>query len=193
MIKASGNILIFDKSHSSIKSVPKMSAQYTKLLQPDNDRSTTINEQVNRLLDKKDLSKYDRVVIELQWLYGLRISSIINLDTSDISNIGALRIKQGKGSEDLIIYSQRFTDFLLFLKKIEVGKIFVSSRFYYYRLYKKLGLYQRFGKNVNMSVTHIFRHNVALDMKTSNIDKKDVKRFLGHKNVKSTEKYYDKD
>jgi hypothetical protein len=62
----------------------------------------------------------------------------------------------------------------------------VYSRFYFYRLFKRIGLYGKFGSNDNNSVTHYFRHLQGLDVQNSFNDWALTASALGHKNEKST-------
>ena len=64
------------------------------------------------------------------------------------------------------------------------------SRFYYYRLFKRLGLYEKFNGNVNNSVTHYFRHKLLSSFKSEEIEIETRQNFIGHKSKKST-KYYE--
>lgn len=174
------------------KSGISLSAHKEQMLQHSIYPDAGVSVLVSDILRDRCLSTSVKLVIELQFMYGLRITSLLNLTTSDITQSGALRIKQGKGSEDLIVYSQRYSEYLQKIRNVSGSKICDYSRFYFYRLYMKKGLYEEYGKNMKRSVTHMFRHNIALSMKNSNISVEEVKRFLGHKSIKSTRNYYDK-
>lgn len=52
-----------------------------------------------------------------------------------------------------------------------------------------MGVYKIFGDNKKYSVTHLFRHALALQFKEDFNDTQLTQKYLGHKNIKSTEHY----
>jgi site-specific recombinase XerC len=79
----------------------------------------------------------------------------------------------------------------LSLKAVNSNIFTNYNRFYIYRLFKKLGFTQKFGDNVNFSVTHFFRKSAALEALSMNNDLQDITSILGHKSAKSAH-YYNK-
>jgi integrase len=130
-----------------------------------------------------------RAVMELQFLHGLRISETLNIGPSDITKNGRIRIKGLKGSHDRFIMASIHMDFWLSTGVHLLPLYKCYSRFWFYREYKKLLIGSCFGNSQVHSVTHYFRHAVALDSQETFDNINDTKMVLGHKNVKSTEKY----
>jgi hypothetical protein len=67
---------------------------------------------------------------------------------------------------------------------ISIGQTF--NRLFFYRLYKKYGIGQKYSENVNTSVTHELRHN---RIKSTFIETEDIAltaETIGHKSVNST-------
>lgn len=122
---------------------------------------------------------------------GLRINDALGVIPSDVMFDGSLMVRQGKGSQPIsvvpIVYRQFWFDFA----KVEGHTDFVFSDKYFYRLFKKLGIYGKFGTNGNNSVTHYARHIRALSVSRNGIDTANITRALGH-NSSRTASYYAK-
>jgi len=138
---------------------------------------------------KSDLTSFDRAVLELQFLYGLRISEVLNITPSDISPQGLIKIRGLKGSESRIIYAVMFKAFwqLMRVNNWMIPKSY--NRFYFYRLYKKKGIYEVFGNNSKKSVTHFLRYNYLLSLLQQNMKIEEIQLILGHKSIRSTIHY----
>jgi len=137
------------------------------------------------------LSVIEKAVIELMAVNGLRISEVLNINQSDISKSGNIRIRSLKGSSFRVVQSMLFKEFWLSGAAGLLPLSSVYSRFYFYRLFRKYGLYATFGTNNHSSVTHYFRHLKGLDIQESFNDWELTASVLGHKNINST-LYYGK-
>lgn len=172
-----------------IKSVPSPCAQTTT---PCGSGSPGISNGFDLevfMSNASGLSVLEKAVIELMFMHGLRISEVLNIDQSDISKSGAIRIKALKGSSFRVVQPALFKEFWLKNCSQLLPLRTVYSRFYFYRLFKRLGLYAYFGTNSNASVTHYFRHLKGLDIQESFNDWALTQSVLGHKNVNSTHYY----
>jgi len=137
------------------------------------------------------LSNYEKAIIELMYCSGCRISEVLRIKSSDISPSGFVKITASKGSANRFVHISYSIEFLLSLKTTN-SYIFANyNRYYIYRLFKKLGFTQKFGDNVNFSVTHYFRKSAALEALSINNDLQDITSLLGHKSAKSAH-YYNK-
>lgn len=135
---------------------------------------------------QKSLTMTDKAVIELMYMWGLRVSEVLNITCADVSRTGNIRIKALKGSNFRVVRSSAYERFWLNADSSLLPLKTVYSRFYFYRLFKRIGLYGTFGNNKNKSVTHYFRHLQGLDVQNSFEDWELTASALGHKNVKST-------
>ena len=171
------------------KSVPTPSAQSTTSCAPGNAQISAIESKVIYLIGSKSLSVQDRLLIDLLYFNGLRISEALNICYSDIRKDGSIFVKGLKGSENRLIRSVYFNSYLTSLFNLFEGRLFTTSRFYYYRLFKKLGLYLHFEGNSVNSVTHVFRHIYASSIMSDTGDLDLVKRQVGHKSIKTTAIY----
>lgn len=192
-MKERASNLIYNSPQPGDKSGLKMVAHNDKVLHPRVHNIASVDLHVNKLLKDKRLAWTDRFVIEMQWLYGARISEILRLTDKDINPDGSVLCYGLKGSQARILHSRYFSDMLKNIRHSGRGFITGHSRYFYYRLYVKRGLYGLFGDNSKKSVTHCFRHYAALRLKENGVSKDVIQQFLGHKNIKSTGNYYDKE
>jgi integrase len=124
------------------------------------------------------------------YISGCRISEVLAIRGYDISTNGLIKIKGKKGSNDKII---RITQNISHCKTIPKNlnmPFKIYSRFFIYRLFKKIGLIYKSYGNINNSVTHYFRKSVALEAYNISKDQQDIKLVLNHKSIKSAH-YYD--
>lgn len=135
------------------------------------------------------LSRVERAVIEMQFLFGARISEILQITNADVSASGMVRIRAEKGSVDRVIRPIFEAEFWLNEAEQLLPLNRVFSRYYFYRLYKKHGLYGHFGSNKKASVTHYFRHIKGAEINQEWQDLELVKNALGHKSVRSAAYY----
>lgn len=185
-------ILYSDFESGRTKSVHPSSAQTTTLLYESSDNVNHITFIVSKLFANPDAPEFLKAVVELQFLYGLRISEVLNIERSDVSASGYIRIKGLKNSNSRIVRPVSFLEFwqhsgshLLPLKN-------TYSRFFLYRKYKELGLSVRYQGRSNNSVTHCFRHEVVQDLQRNFNEIDTTQKFIGHKNIKNTKRYESK-
>lgn len=145
----------------------------------------------NQLLDsvEKEYSSYECAVIELLVLYGLRISEVLNINATDIFPNGQIRIRGAKGSEDRMIYAIRSRKLFEFMRINQLSLPSTYNRFYFYRLFKKKGIYAQFGGNFNNSVTHYFRYSYILELLKQGLQLDQIRKIIGHKSINSTIHY----
>ena len=157
-----------------------------KLCDSDADRLEHVREVYKKLTRKNHvLGK----VIELQLFYGLRISEVLNIHSSDINSLGQICIRGLKGSNDRIITPITNLEFYIKMRKLKIKVFQHISRFYVYREYKKMGISAQFNGNSKNSVTHMLRHLVIKNNKIEGYEMETIKQFIGHKSIKSTEHY----
>ena len=171
------------------KSVPSPSAQFAELYEAGTVPDLQLN--VNSLLANPNsgLVLFERAVLELQFLYGLRISEILQISPMDIGDNGLIRITGLKGSFNRVVYAVKFKDFWSSMALSGWNIPTSYNRFHFYRLYKKKGLYQTIGSNQNNSVTHLMRYNYLISLLRSNINIDEMQRIIGHKSINSTIHY----
>lgn len=168
-----------------------LGAHTTTLLQPIFNEIEAIHKDLFNRPVVKLLPISVQLVIELQMLYGLRITEVLSIGSIDIMRNGLIHVRGKKGSQDRYIYSQRFSNYVMFVKFNMIARICDYSRFYFYRLYKKLGIYHRFPGRDKDSVTHFFRHSILNAQKIEGMKTEDSQKFIGHRSIESTKIYRD--
>jgi site-specific recombinase XerD len=131
----------------------------------------------------------NKAVLELQLLWGLRISEVISIKPSQVTSLGQIMIRGSKKSEDRIVMGYMYSN--VWTSYVKKGNIIGEERdrYYYYNLYKKFGLYRKNKGKDNNSVTHIFRYSFVELLLKNNIEINEIQKLIGHKSVKSTEHY----
>lgn len=120
---------------------------------------------------------------------GCRISDLLAVDHSSISNNLNISILQGKGSLPLIVQPVYFRDYWTKVKCDRLSPMQSYNRFFFYRLYRKYGIVYSNGMFKNNSVTHAFRKSLANDIYSIDNTNLRVQGALGHRSKKSTEHY----
>ncbi len=152
--------------------------------------------EMKKLIDNTINIKH-RLLIELLYSTGLRLSECINLKYSDIDlNEGIGWVRQGKGAKDRIfIVSDRFRNNLLEYLETESseskGYIFsvkgrkMSPRGIEYAI--KISA-ERAGIEKDVHV-HTLRHSFATHLLENGVDIRKIQKLLGHSNLQTTEIY----
>lgn len=171
------------------KSVPTPFAQTKPLCGPGSkigQLMKTVQAQLETMR-KKNPTLW--AIAELQFMYGLRISEVLDIRGTDIIKPNQVLIKGKKGSQNRIVNLGESKDY--YLRYADRPRLIFDciSRFYVYREYKKLGISHKFSARSKESVTHLFRHLVVKNFKNYNISTNDSKNFIGHKAKASTEVY----
>lgn len=160
-------------------------------LQPGEIEERVYKTMVCNVLTQSYLPNVVKLATWIHYWSGCRISELIRLKQSDFKHAGMIYIRALKGSDSRIVNIPvcPFVNENVRLFEHELGEVY--SRFYFYRLYKSVGLSAYYGKNKMASVTHIMRHNYALKALDLSNSGETSSRAIGHKNTKNI-KYYEK-
>ncbi len=152
--------------------------------------------EIKNLIDKTENIKH-RLIIELLYSTGLRLSECINLKYSDLDlNDGTGWVRMGKGAKDRIfIVSETFKKDLLEYKEKSSsdgkGYIFlVNGKKMTYRGIQhaiKVSA-KRAGIEKNVHV-HTLRHSFATHLLEGGVDIRKIQSLLGHANLQTTQIY----
>jgi site-specific recombinase XerD len=147
-----------------------------------------------------DWKKYrDKLIFNLLFTTGCRISECMNIKISDIKNETELIkiISKGGNEGNLIINQKILKNIFLLIKhypfKVENNDfLFLSNRDkklsirYVQKLFEEI----RYVLNLNENLTpHAIRHTIATTLLENDMDIMSISKFLRHKNLNTTEKY----
>lgn len=139
----------------------------------------------------------DRLIIEMLYATGVRVSELVNIKLNDIDFNNKRIIVCGKGNKERIVYYGDYAEEVLnkYLKthvRKNNNYLFLNSkgeqitdggiRYVIDNIMKKL--------SIKTHVTpHVLRHTFATDMLNNGCDIKVVQELLGHSSLKATEIY----
>ena len=188
----------WSNTNGIIKSNPALTLEQPKV--PQKLPKVMTIEEVNNLLNQ-NLTKLQRVIVELLYGCGLRVSELVNLKLTDYNLNGKYLQCTGKGSKDRIVPLGK--------KAVQAIKDFLPERDYYlqkYNLQTKLLLINEHGKKVTRKEVYTFihesgkklhkaisphtlRHTFATHLIENGADLRVVQELLGHSSVSTTQLY----
>ena len=185
-------------ANEKTKSNPTLTLEQPKI--PQKLPKVMTAEEINSILNQ-DLSKLHRVIIELLYGCGLRVSELVNLKINDYDLNGKYLECTGKGSKDRIVPLGK--------KAISAIKNYLPEREYTlqkYNLQSKQLLINEKGKQVTRQEVYTFiheqgkklhkaisphtlRHTFATHLLENGADLRVVQELLGHSDVSTTQLY----
>lgn len=150
---------------------------------------------------RENLTKTQRLIVELLYGGGLRVSELVNLKTNSI-DLNANYLKcSGKGSKERLVplgskakealveyFAHR--DFLIKKYNIETKNLFIADSG---RLLTRQDVYNFIheqGKKIHKNISpHTLRHSFATHLLENGADLRIVQELLGHSDVSTTQLY----
>ena len=161
--------------------------------------------EMNKLLDETDFGEgfkgcRDRLIIEMFYATGMRLSELIGLDDVDVDFLASLLKVTGKRNKQrLIPFGEELKEEMrkyVDIRNEQIQK--VSDAFFVKengeRLYRNL-VYNLVKRNLSKVVTlkkrspHVLRHTFATTMLNNEAELGAVKELLGHSSLATTEIY----
>lgn len=161
--------------------------------------------EMNKLLDDTDFGDgfkgcRDRLVIEMFYATGMRLSELIGLDDKDVDfSASLLKVTGKRNKQRLIPFGDELRDTMLAYVDVRNETISERSGAFFIRengerLYKNL-VYNLVKRNLSKVVTlkkrspHVLRHTFATTMLNNEAELGAVKELLGHSSLATTEIY----
>ena len=151
-------------------------------------------EEINLIINNIKNSKH-KLMIEILYSSGLRLSELINLKREDINlNENTIRINQAKGKKDrLTILSQKVKKELqIYLVKTEfkTKNLFETNRNKKYTKKSIQEILKKASIIISKHITpHQLRHSFATHLLESGTDIRYIQRLLGHSKLETTSIY----
>lgn len=159
----------------------------------------TIQEIGNIL--RADLTKTQRLIVELLYGCGLRVSELVNLKTNNIDlNANYLRCS-GKGSKERLVpigskakealkeyFTQR--DFIIKKYNLDTKNLLLSDNGRFLNRQDVYNFIHEQGKRIYKNISpHTLRHSFATHLLENGADLRIVQELLGHSDVSTTQLY----
>jgi integrase/recombinase XerC len=154
-------------------------------------------EQLERLFPDGFSGVRDRLLIEVLYQTGIRLSELINLKQSDLQN-HSIKVLGKRNKERLIPITpelnQQLNDYLesSVYKEVKLDFIFITDKgkkMYPKFVYRKVKFYLSLLTNLNKRSPHVLRHTFATHMLNNGAGLETLKEVLGHANLSATQIY----
>ena len=172
-----------------INSVSTPILQSDILLKVQDSPTDTLSITVNSILSNKYIPQVERVMIELIYRNGLRVSELLRIKGTDIMSNGSFIIRASKFSSNRIGFVIDNADYLQNFRSFP-GYVFGDyNRHFVYYLFKRRGISSQIIGNQNKAVTHVLRHQAIENLQRATKDSAATAQAIGHRSKRSTEHY----
>ena len=137
----------------------------------------------------------NRLIIELFYVTGIRLSELINIKISDVDfNNQSIKVLGKRNKERIIpLSSNVVNDLNVFIENNQHNKYLFTNlegnKLYNKLVYRLVNKYIGKISSVNKKSPHILRHTFATHMLNNGADINAIKELLGHANLSATQVY----
>jgi len=145
--------------------------------------------------DKGFIGERDKLIIELFYVTGVRVSELVSIKISDIDfENNYIKVLGKRNKERLIPFSLQFAELLsVFIEKYKLHDYLFSNlegkKVYAKLVYRVVKKYIAKISSINKKSPHILRHTFATHMLNNGADINAIKELLGHANLSATQVY----
>ena len=149
------------------------------------------------VFDDDEKGQMDRLMFEVFYQTGIRLSELLNLKKTDISN-GKLKVLGKRNKERIIPISDDLNDllnkfYLIQSKKRKqseyVFNLTNGQKLYPTFVYRRINYYLSLATSLDKKSPHILRHSFATHMLNRGAGIETLKDLLGHANLSATQIY----
>ena len=174
-----------------------------KLISPKSSKRLPVfveKDNMDSLFDKDFFEdsyegKRDKLIIELFYFTGMRLSELINIKTSDIDKVNSqIKVIGKRNKERLIpITFNTLKDLNEFINFYEIENFLFSEgdgkKLYSKKIYRIVNKYLAKISSIKKKSPHVLRHSFATHMLNNGADINAIKEILGHANLSATQIY----
>ena len=174
-----------------------------KLLSPKSSKTLPVfveKENMNNLFDSNFFDnsfcgRRDKLIIELFYFTGIRLSELINIKISDLDFVNSqIKVLGKRNKERLIPITYNVLNTLSDFKNMFNLKNFLFSdengkKLYSKKVYRIVNKYLAKISSIQKKSPHVLRHSFATHMLNNGADINAIKEILGHANLSATQIY----
>jgi len=175
----------------------------TKVVAPKSKKRLPVfieEDQIASLLNEVQFEKgfvgqRNKLIIELFYVTGIRLSELINIKISDVDfNNQSIKVLGKRNKERIIpLSSNVVNDLNIFIENNQQNKYLFTNlegnKLYNKLVYRLVNKYIGEISSVNKKSPHILRHTFATHMLNNGADINAIKELLGHANLSATQVY----
>ena len=145
--------------------------------------------------EKGFVGQRNKLIIELFYVTGIRLSELINIKISDVDfNNQSIKVLGKRNKERIIpLSSNVVNDLNVFIENNQHNKYLFTNlegeKLYNKLVYRLVNKYIGEISSVNKKSPHILRHTFATHMLNNGADINAIKELLGHANLSATQVY----
>jgi len=141
------------------------------------------------------IGKRDKLIIEIFYLTGMRLTELINIKITDINfHYKSIKVIGKRNKERIIPLSNSIINSIqLFINEFDLKDFLITNskgnKVYSKLVYRVVRKYLSKITSINKKSPHILRHTFATHMLNNGADINAIKDLLGHSNLNATQVY----
>ena len=145
--------------------------------------------------DEGFIGKRDKLIIEIFYLTGMRLTELINIKLTDLDfHNKSIKVIGKRNKERIIPLSDSILSSMqLFFKEFDLKEFLITNskgnKVYSKLVYRVVRKYLSKITSINKKSPHILRHTFATHMLNNGADINAIKDLLGHSNLNATQVY----